>query len=66
LIQIDITKTTENFELILYNSVGELLHSEKLKTAQHFSYQLPEIDGLYFVQLIGSKGSATALKVVKE
>lgn len=66
LIQIDITKTTENFELILYNSVGELLHSEKLKTAQHFSYQLPETDGLYFVQLIGSKGSATALKVVKE
>lgn len=66
LIHIDLDQMTEDFNLVLYNSVGKLLHSETLRKSQNFSYQLPETDGLYIIQLIDSEGSITTLKVVKE
>jgi len=63
---IQLGNLTEDFNLYLYNSVGKLLHSEDLKAAEQFTYQLPEIEGLYFLKLIDTEGRAKTMKVVKE
>jgi hypothetical protein len=65
LIHLDLDKASEYFRLNLYNSVGKLLHSEKLESTQNHNYQLPESNGLYFIQLINDQGTRTTLKVVK-
>lgn len=66
LIRIDVGSNFHNGELNLFNELGELIDSKNLSTSSSFSYQLPQVKGLYFVQLLHPDGYAEYLKVVKE
>ena len=65
-VHIDVNQKSMGFELFLYNSVGKLVDTEWLASSQHYTYQLPETNGLYLIQLVDSEGASKTLRLVKE
>lgn len=65
-VQIDLGLTIEITAINTYNSLGELVHTEKRNTEGLLDYALPNPEGVYLIQLVHTDGNVTSLKVVKE
>ncbi len=65
-IRIDFLETIYDVDLNLFNPIGSLIYSRQLDGIQYFDLELPETNGLYFIQLLRSDGTKSTLKVVKK
>ncbi len=55
-----------NLRVNIYNSIGELVRTEKRSVVSSFDLSLPEARGMYLIQLISESGVTRTLEVVKE
>lgn len=65
-IRVDFGKTINNSTMNVFNILGVLSHSQIVNEAAFVDYQLPEAQGVYFIQLVDAKGTTSSLKVIKE
>jgi len=65
-IRLDLGQTAENITLNVLNVHGALIHTEELNNVQTHQLTLPEISGIYFIQLMDAEGRIETQKVVRE
>lgn len=63
---IDLKKPIQNLTVNIYNAYGALKYSESLINTDSFEHILPDIKGVYFVQLIIEESDIRTIRVVKE
>lgn len=65
LIHIELKSSGVNSTLSVFNSLGQLIHSGPLDTLENQDYTLPEIQGVYIVQVLGADGDLYTVKVLR-
>jgi len=65
-VRLEFGRTINDVSLNVMNTLGALVFTKRMNAIQYFDLQLPEINGIYFVQLVEANGTATTIKVVKE
>lgn len=65
-VRLDFGKTNSDFTLQIITPLGSLMHSERVSGIHYTDIELPETNGLYFIQLLNSDGKRSVLKVIKE
>lgn len=65
-VRLDFDKITTDFTLQVITPLGSLMHSERVNGMQYTDIDLPETNGLYFIQLLSPDGKRNILKVIKQ
>jgi hypothetical protein len=65
-VRVDFGKTINNSTVNVYNMFGVLTHTQTVNEAAFVDCQLPEAQGVYFIQLLNTDGSTSSTKVIKE
>lgn len=65
-VQLKFGSMAVNLTLNVFSSLGELVSSKRLKDIDSYNLMLPEVRGVYLLQLIDQYGDESVLRVVKE
>ena len=65
-VRLDFGKTASDVTLQVISPLGSVIHSERINGIQYTDLELPETNGLYFIQLLNTGEKRSVLKVIKE
>ena len=66
LINVAVDATEQNNTVNIYNTLGALIHTERLSAVSIYKFQLPDTKGLYLIQMVTEKGEVLTARVTKE
>jgi|GEM_PF-628475 len=64
-VQLNFGKTVSCLTVNVFSSLGELISSKQIKYLDSYKQILPEVQGIYLIQLIEGNGDESVLRVVK-
>jgi ELWxxDGT repeat protein len=65
-IHIVVNTAEESMTMKVFNVMGTLVTTEQLKAPTYLDYQLPETEGMYIIQLVGSDGTDYSFTIIKK
>ncbi|MBL4670420.1 MAG: T9SS type A sorting domain-containing protein [Flavobacteriales bacterium] len=65
-INIDLEETNSNINLLITNTVGQVVLTQNYKSTHHINFDLDAPKGIYFLKLEIADGETKTLKVLKE
>ena len=65
-ITVDLGKTYDRVDLMVSNTLGQVVLSKSYKSTNNLSFEIKESSGVYFVEIRTDEGKSAVLKVIKE